>query len=83
MKKITLNLYDTLKNLLSICADAVILDESGEILIEHCRPHLVEDDIPQEYYKCEVRAIGISQNYPEKVAIWVSQDSVISSIEEV
>ena len=84
MNSITLTLYDTLKNVLSMNVDVVVLNaQNHHIVTKHDRTHNVEDDLKSEYYNLEVTAVGASTMYPGSVIIYVSDKHVTSSITEL
>ncbi len=84
MNRITLTLYDTLKNVLSMNADVIVLEAyNHHIVTKHDRTHNVEDDLEPEYYNLEVTAVGASLEHPGSVIVYVSDEHVTSSIKEL
>lgn len=66
-----MNLYDVMRNLISITADVVCLDSSYNLLFKHSRGCMVNDDVPETYWTRNVRAVGLHDDYPNEIVIWV------------
>ena len=67
---------DCLKNIISMGSDVVCLSLGNGKVFEHSKNSMFKDDVPKEFWDIPVMSIGLCDDFPGKIVLWVSDDYV-------
>ena len=67
---------ECLKNIISMGSDVICLSSGHGKVFKHSKDCMFKDDVPEEFWDIPVLSIGLCDDFPDKIVLWVSDDYV-------